>query len=88
MGSFADGAGSDAAAWPSRPLGNRSLLSIGLFDIVSGRKLHSLCAHLGPITAIAFSHNGRLLASMEDTTTLLDVAAIGHDVVQQSQPLE
>lgn len=54
----------------SNPQGERG--SIAILDMYTGRTLHTFKGHLGSISALAFSRNGRLLASgSQDTTTLL-----------------
>jgi WD40 repeat protein len=54
----------------SNPQGERS--SIAILDMYSGQILHTFKGHLGSISALAFSRDGRLLASgSQDTTTLL-----------------
>jgi WD40 repeat protein len=62
---------------------------IGVFDIYSGRALQSLDGHLGTISALAFSHDGKLLASGSyDTTTLLwDVVTASRDALQAPKQL-
>ncbi len=53
--------------------------SISLWDVATGKRLHDVPGHFGHITSLAFSHDGKLLASGGDG----DGAAIIWDVATQ-----
>ncbi len=61
---------------------------VGLFDLGSGRRAHLLEGHRGSVNALAFSGDGRLLASSAaDGTALVWEAATGRELGRFPAPL-